>query len=193
MQIYFTAWNACIVRVAVVAGQLRFIKIDTSDTQNKATSAIAPVVNASPIAQPLTQLQEPEIYAEEEIEEEEVNAMPAAVNHVPLDTDQAGELLAVQDKADLVASTAESMGIELQLNEVTNIASNLDYSGDSLNESIGDIRTAITAFVEYKAQINQQKINHMIDEVRATVNQRNQETSGRLNKASPCQTGLIVL
>ncbi len=151
------------------------------------------MVNASPIAQPLTQLQEPEIYAEEEIEEEEVNAMPAAVNHVPLDTDQAGELLAVQDKADLVASTAESMGIELQLNEVTNIASNLDYSGDSLNESIGDIRTAITAFVEYKAQINQQKINHMIDEVRATVNQRNQETSGRLNKASPCQTGLIVL
>ncbi|HYW21924.1 MAG TPA: hypothetical protein VE956_21960 [Nodularia sp. (in: cyanobacteria)] len=41
MQIYFTAWNACIIRVAVVAGQLRFIKIDTGDTQNKATSAIA--------------------------------------------------------------------------------------------------------------------------------------------------------
>ncbi|MBC1224870.1 hypothetical protein [Nostoc sp. UCD121] len=41
MQIYFTAWNPCIIRVAVVAGQLHFIKIYTGDSQNKATSAIA--------------------------------------------------------------------------------------------------------------------------------------------------------
>ncbi|MBW4571519.1 MAG: hypothetical protein KME31_26935 [Tolypothrix carrinoi HA7290-LM1] len=94
---------------------------------------------------------------------------------------QAGDLLAIQDKADLVASTAESMGIQLQLSEVDNIASNLDYSGDSLDEGIDDIRSAITAFVEYKAQINQQKINHMIGEVRAAVNQHNQQTSQHLN------------
>jgi hypothetical protein len=114
-------------------------------------------------------------------EEEEVNAMPTAVNYALSEISQAGELLAVQDKADLVASTAESMGIQLQLSEVDNIASNLDYSGDSLNEGIGDIRSAITAFVEYKAQINQQKINHMIGEVRAAVNQHNQQTSQHLN------------
>ncbi|MBD2248236.1 hypothetical protein [Nostoc sp. FACHB-888] len=119
-----------------------------------------------------------------QIEEEDGNQVNSAftdVDNTPLDTAQASELTTVEDKSELVATTAKSMGIELHLSEIQNIASNVEYSGDSLDESIDDIRTAITTFVEYKAKNNQQKINDMISEVRATVSQRNQETSRWLN------------
>jgi hypothetical protein len=89
--------------------------------------------------------------------------------------------LALQEKSELVASTAQSMGIELQLSEVENIASHIEYSGDSLDDGINDIQSAITSFVEYKAQVNQQKIDNMIDEVRQVVNARNADTSQHLN------------
>ncbi|WP_066423360.1 hypothetical protein [Anabaena sp. 4-3] len=89
--------------------------------------------------------------------------------------------LAVQDKAELVSTTAQNMGIELQLGEVESIADHLNYSGDSLEEGIGEIRQAITAFVAYKAQINQQKIDSMVDEVRHVLVRTNAETSQHLN------------
>lgn len=173
-----TDWNSD-VRAEV-------IKSVTNDYKLSQTiSAIAPIVDTPPV-QPLAQIQRSEIFAEEELEEEELTEIyeeeEQEINAIaPLDIDQAGELATVEDKSELVASTAHSMGIELQLSEIQNIASNVDYSGDSLGESIADIRAAITTFVEYKAQVNQQKINHMITEVRATVNQRNKETSQRLN------------
>ncbi len=172
-----TDWNSD-VRAEV-------IKSVTNDYKLSQTiSAIAPIVDTPP-AQRLTQIQRSEIFAEEELEEEELTEIyeeDEEVNAIaPLEHNQAGELATVEDKSELVASTAQSMGIELQLSEIQNIASNIDYSGDSLDESIADIRAAITTFVEYKAQVNQQKINHMITEVRATVNQRNQETSQHLN------------
>ena len=173
---YETNWNST-TRAEVVKSVTNDYKL------SQTVSAIAPVVDVSPNAQPLAQIQDSEIFTEQdsedenitEVEEEEVTA-PA-----PVEYGQAAELATVEDKSELVASTAVSMGIDLQLSEIQNIASNIDYSGDSLGESIADIRAAITTFVEYKAQINQQKINHMITEVRATVNQRNQETSQHLN------------
>lgn len=90
-------------------------------------------------------------------------------------------VIAIAEKTELVASTAQSMGIELQLSEVESIADNLTYSGDSLDEGIAEINQAITAFVEYKAQINQQKIDSMVDEVRHVVQRTNAETSQHLN------------
>jgi len=134
------------------------ISVDNADSEES--------ISDSEVFQSITPLEEVETQSYEELEEEledEVNAMPAAVNYAPLEHSQAGELATVEDKSELVASTAVSMGIELQLSEIQNIASNVDCSGDSLGESIADIRAAITTFVEYKAQINQQKINHMID------------------------------
>ncbi|MBD2364775.1 hypothetical protein H6G36_26995 [Anabaena minutissima FACHB-250] len=89
--------------------------------------------------------------------------------------------LAVQDKAELVSSTAQNMGIDLQLGEVESIADNLKCSGDSLDEGIAEIKQAITAFVAYKAQVNQQKIDNMVDEVRHVVAVTSAETSQHLN------------
>ena len=176
---YETDWNST-TRAEVVKSVTNDHKLsETVSALAKPAFGIAPVVDAPPSMQPLTQLQGSEIFAKEELEEDDDEGEVTAIN--PLEIDQAGELAAVEDRAELVASTAQSMGIQLQLSEIQNIAYNVDYSGDSLGESIADIRAAITTFVEYKAQINQQKINHMIGEVRATVNQRNQETSQRLN------------
>lgn len=160
---YETDWNA--------ATRAEVVKVITQDYQT--TEIVSAIVPTTP--QTLVQHQEDETLTQEEIENDGMQAI------APLEYDQAGELATVEDKSELVASTAQSMGIELQLSEIQNIASNMDYSGDSLSESIADIRAAITTFVEYKAQINQQKINHMITEVRATVTQRNNETSQRLN------------
>ncbi|MBN3944950.1 MAG: hypothetical protein HWQ38_00015 [Nostoc sp. NMS7] len=106
---YETNWNST-TRAEVVKSVTNDHKLSQTAT------AIAPVVNAPPSIQPLTQLQESETFIEEEledeevsaIEDEEVNAMPTAVNYAPLDIDQAGELATIEDKSELVASTAVS-------------------------------------------------------------------------------------
>jgi flagellar biosynthesis/type III secretory pathway protein FliH len=119
----------------------------------------------------------------EDTAEMQTTAPPVNEENQPLAREDDSEVtaLALQEKSELVASTAQSMGIELQLSEVENIASHIEYSGDSLDEGINDIQSAITAFIEYKAVINQQKINRMITELRGTIHQRNQETSQELN------------
>lgn len=169
-----------IIKALIFANQSsELAPVETQEIISVDTAQFEESISDSELFQSITPLEELETDSyeelEEELEDEEVNAI------TPLEHDQAGELATVEEKSELVASTAVSMGIELQLSEIQNIASNVDYSGDSLGESIADIRAAITTFVEYKAEANQQKINHMIDEVRATVNQRNKETSKRLN------------
>ncbi|MHC5821935.1 MAG: hypothetical protein ACYT04_40240 [Nostoc sp.] len=166
-----------IIKALIIANQsTELAPVETQEIISVDNAESEESISDSEVFQSITPLEEVEAESweesDEELEEEEV---------LEGDYDQASELATVEDKSELVASTAVSMGIELQLSEIQNIASNMDYSGDSLGESIADIRAAITTFVEYKAEINQQKINHMITEVRATVNQRNKETSQRLN------------
>lgn len=161
-------------------------KIDASVTTLQTEDTVTEPVDESSVNSLSTSDYSIDFASESQNEElvsdtERMQAMPTAVNYAPTEINQNGQSLAIQDKAELVVTTAQSMGITLQLGEVENIASNLDYSGDSLDEAIGDIRSAITTFVEYKSKISQQKINQMIGEVRATVNQRNQETSQHLN------------
>ncbi|MCC5654404.1 hypothetical protein LC609_32410 [Nostoc sp. XA013] len=142
-------------------------------------------VNTPLIQQPSVHHQEIETFIEEE-----VSILTPVEEPIESSGDEDSEVstmsttdcvIALAEKTDLVTVTAHNMGIELQLNEVESIASNLGYSGDSLEEGIRDIESAITAFVEYKAQVNQEKINRMITQVRSTVSQRNEETSQRLN------------
>lgn len=164
---YESDWNAT-TRAEVVK----------SITKDRQTTKIINAI-ASPISETITHYQEDETLVEEE-ELEIFTPVKESIESSEYEQDEV-RAIALADKSDLVTATAQSMGIELQLSEIQNIASNVDCSGDSLGESIADIKSAITTFVEYKAQINQQKINHMIGEVRATVNQRSQETSQRLN------------
>ena len=92
---------------------------------------------------------------------------------------QTGEL-ATTEKSELVSTTAENMGIVLDAGEISLIAENINHSSDDFDNDIDTIRSAIIAFVEHKALVNQTKIDTMINEVRGVVGAKNQENSQRL-------------
>ncbi|MFM6153170.1 MAG: hypothetical protein ACKPE3_09230, partial [Sphaerospermopsis kisseleviana] len=84
-------------------------------------------------------------------------------------------------KNELVASTAQNMGITLDTSEISLIAENINDSTDTLEQDIDTIKAAIIAFVEHKAMVSQQKINNLITEVRKVVTEKNQENSQLLS------------
>lgn len=96
------------------------------------------------------------------------------------ETPQSSEL-ATTTKNELVSSTAQNMGITLDTSEISLIAENINDSTDTLDQDIDAIRSAIIAFVEHKALVNQSKINEMINEVRQVVGEKNQENSQLLS------------
>jgi hypothetical protein len=85
--------------------------------------------------------------------------------------------LATANKNELVASTADQMGIVLDASEISLIAENINHSSDDFDQDIDVIKSAIMAFVEHKAMVNQSKINQMIGEVRQVVIEKNSENS----------------
>ncbi|QLE59976.1 hypothetical protein [Nostoc sp. TCL26-01] len=89
--------------------------------------------------------------------------------------------IALQEKSELVASTANDMGITLSIEEVTAIAENFDYASVNSDYEISEIESAITAFVQHKAQVIKQKITNMVQGVRETVTRLDHENSQLLN------------
>lgn len=89
--------------------------------------------------------------------------------------------IALQEKSELVASTANDMGITLSIEEVTAIAENFDYASVNSDYEIAEIESAITAFVQHKAQVTKQKITNMVQGVRETVTRLDNENSQLLN------------
>ena len=89
---------------------------------------------------------------------------------------KSGEL-AHTPKGDLITTTADQMGIVLDASEISQIAENINDSSDDFEQDIDAIKSAIMAFVEHKARINQSKINNLIVEVREVVGRENQRNS----------------
>ncbi len=84
-------------------------------------------------------------------------------------------------QSQLITTTADQMGIVLDASEISLIAENINDSTDTLEQDIDAIRSAIIAFVNHKAMVNQSKINNMINEVRQVVGEKNQENSQLLS------------
>ncbi|WP_071192648.1 hypothetical protein [Trichormus sp. NMC-1] len=103
-------------------------------------------------------------------------------NSYPITADQDTEesALTTATKPELVSTTAQSMGIVLDVGEISLIAENVGQSTDSLDQDIDAIKSAIMAFVKHKAAISQQKINNMISEVREVVSTNNTQNSQQL-------------
>ena len=89
--------------------------------------------------------------------------------------------LVVSPKNELVASTADQMGIVLDASEISLIAENINHSSDDFDQDIDAIKSAIMAFINHKAMINQSKINELIHEVREVVSEKNSENSQLLS------------
>ncbi|MFM6082028.1 MAG: hypothetical protein ACKPCI_26540, partial [Dolichospermum sp.] len=81
--------------------------------------------------------------------------------------------LTTTTKSELVASTAQNMGITLDTSEISLIAENISNSSDDFDQDIDAIKAAIMAFIDHKSMINQSKINELIYEVRDLVGNKN--------------------
>ncbi|GAX39018.1 hypothetical protein [Nodularia sp. NIES-3585] len=123
------------------------------------------------------------------IEQSEMQAMPAASvrgasrREAIACEDDPPEATAIelQETSELVASTAESMGIALNIEDVTAIASNFDYASTNSDDELEEIKAAITAFVQHKAALSRQKIKHIVQEVKETIHNLDSENSELLN------------
>jgi serine/threonine protein phosphatase PrpC len=73
------------------------------------------------------------------------------------------------------------MGIVLDASEISLIAENINHSSDDFDQDIDAIKSAIMAFINHKAMINQSKINELIHEVREVVSEKNSENSQLLS------------
>ncbi|TVP62441.1 MAG: hypothetical protein EA343_11050 [Nodularia sp. (in: Bacteria)] len=116
------------------------------------------------------------------IEQSEMQAMPAAREAIACEDDPPeATAIELQETSELVASTAESMGIALNLEDVTAIAENFDYASTNSDDELEEIKTAITAFVQHKAALSRQKIQHIVQEVKQTIHNLDAENSELLN------------
>jgi hypothetical protein len=85
--------------------------------------------------------------------------------------------LATTTQSQLITTTADQMGIVLDASEISMIAENISISSDDFDQDIDAIKSAIMAFIQHKAMVNQSKINQMIGEVRQVVTEKNSENS----------------
>ncbi|MEA5515771.1 hypothetical protein [Nodularia sp. UHCC 0506] len=108
-------------------------------------------------------------------------ATPAQMESETLENPEDVGAIALQETSELVASTAESMGITLNIEDVTAIASNFDYASTNSDDELEEIKTAITTFVQHKAALSRQKIQHIVQEVKQTIHNLDAENSELLN------------
>ena len=68
-------------------------------------------------------------------------------------------------KSELVSSAAQSLGIVLNTQEISEIANNVKSSSEELDDSLDEIKSAIVAFIKYKASLNSEKISQIVKDI----------------------------
>jgi uncharacterized protein YukE len=125
------------------------------------------------------------VVATEEVEElntlDNLDGIDTLDNQGEPQEEPAPSAIATCETSELVASTAESMGIALNLEDVTAIAQNFDYASTNSDDELEEIKSAITAFVQHKAALSRQKIKHIVQEVKQTIHNLDAENSELLN------------
>ncbi|MDP5337820.1 MAG: hypothetical protein NWQ28_04500 [Nodularia sp. (in: cyanobacteria)] len=125
---------------------------------------------------PINSEAQEDIASEETIPQAETEQPQTILKPEPEET-----AIALQETSELVASTAESMGIALNIEDVTAIAENFDYASTNSDDELEEIKSAITAFVQHKAALSRQKIKHIVQEVKQTIHNLDAENSELLN------------
>ncbi|MFM6078135.1 MAG: hypothetical protein ACKPCI_06370 [Dolichospermum sp.] len=95
-------------------------------------------------------------------------------------------LLAAANKSELVANTANSLGIELSTTEIDHIADNFDNSSDDFSQTLEQVKLAIISYVQHKVQLNNQQITDTINEIGDVIadgfNQNNETLNNGLKQ-----------
>ena len=108
-------------------------------------------------------------------------ATPAQIEPETLDQAENVGAIALQETSELVASTAESMGIALNIEDVRAIAENFDHSSQDSDDELEEIKAAIVGFVQHKSALSRQKITNIVQEVKDTIHHLDAENSQHLN------------
>lgn len=95
---------------------------------------------------------------------QDIDSIDLHTNEPALDTEEE-TALATARKSELVASTANSLGVVLNTSEIELIASNFNSSSEDLTNSLEEIKSAIVAFIQYKVSLNSQKISETLEEI----------------------------
>ncbi|MFM6220035.1 MAG: hypothetical protein ACKPDM_06635, partial [Dolichospermum sp.] len=70
-----------------------------------------------------------------------------------IDSTNTSAPLATTTKNELVANTANSLGIELSTTEIDHIADNFDNSSDDFSQTLEQVKLAIISYVQHKVQL----------------------------------------
>ena len=95
---------------------------------------------------------------------QDIDSSELYTNKPALDTENQ-TALATATKSELVASSANSLGVVLNTSEIELIASNFNSSSEDLTDSLEEIKSAIVAFIQYKVSLNSQKISETLEEI----------------------------
>ena len=92
-----------------------------------------------------------------------------------------------EDKTnEMVVSTAKEMGVTLTPEEVYLVAQKVSMAGDDLTNSLDEIKAAVINFINYKTQVNSQKISSAVEEMveaaEGGLNKNSQELKVGLNR-----------
>lgn len=145
----------------IIAG----VELLESKRSSQLVSAIAPTTE-----QLATQYQEAETFTQEETEEEEVSA-------IALDEGDSSD----SDKRALTVQKSQELGIRLSDTEINLIADSIEQCGESLDELLDGIQSALVAYINHKTSQNTQKIDSALDAVVDYAEQKFSDNSQHLS------------
>ena len=99
-----------------------------------------------------------------------------------------------EDKTnEMVVSTAQEMGVTLTPEEVYLVAQKVSMAGDDLTNSLDEIKAAVINFINYKTQVNSQKISsavkEMVEAAEDGLNKNSQELKVGLDRVNGILNG----
>ena len=178
--------------IKVTLGDIKDVLIQTTiDADNPTDSEIDSIVEhfvnqfSKPVAQeqetPLETVLDDNVVTtleeEKELEEEvEQQAMPTALNYA-LDEDDYSD----EDKRALTVQKSQELGITLSDTEINLIADSIEQCGESLDELLDGIQSALVAYINHKTSQNTKKIDSALDAVVDYAEQKFSDNSQHLS------------
>ncbi|MBD6619708.1 hypothetical protein FNW02_28795 [Komarekiella sp. 'clone 1'] len=85
------------------------------------------------------------------------------------------------NKRALTRQKSQELGINLNDSEINSIADSVEHCGDSLDEMLGEIQSALIAYIDHNASLNTQKIDTALDNVVEYAEQKFTQNSQHLS------------
>ncbi|MBD2365197.1 hypothetical protein H6G36_29270 [Anabaena minutissima FACHB-250] len=123
------------------------------------------------------------------IQEINTDIQPPAIQEIDLDqvaqltvpTEETAIAVTEDDKRAMALQKSQELGITLTDSEINSIADSVEICGESLDELLNELQSALTAYIDHKAKSNTQKIDTALDNVVTYAEQRFTENTQHLS------------